>query len=591
MRYSREVLQQIRDRTDILDLIGAYTKLERRGDRWWGLSPFKSEKTPSFTVQPDKGFYYCFATQQGGDIFRFVSEMEGLPFTESVEWLAERAGIEIGGDRRDDPREREARALSELYDRVGTTFAYLLANSPQGENARSYLRERTVSEESIERFGLGYAPEDAGWLHRFLRAKSYSDEFLSRSGLFSRNYPRVALFRNRVLFPIRDERGQIRAFGGRALETTDRAKYINSPDTAIYNKKRALYGLDLAIAAIRTSRQAVIAEGYFDVIALHESGVTNAVAPLGTAFTEEQARLLKRWADTVVLLFDADSAGVEASFKAAAMLESLGFGVFVATVQGGKDASDVYAESGATAVREIVDRAEPAFDFLVAAAAKATDPGRAENRELILRKVLPYINVVNSEVRRETMLQRLSEELNVSLAAVQADFDRWRGGGDKPNTADTSARRTLQTQSNREMTLMLASAREDELFAYLRSVMRLEELEDEYARYLYVALEDAYRHGERLPQGLVDRIDDESVRAIVLDRIGSDEFSSWTKQDIERAALNIRIRSVRREQKSIDIRLRKEQDHRATTELLERKMALDRELADLKVRVDDRVAE
>jgi len=591
VRYTREVLQQIRDRTDILDLIGAYTKLERRGDRWWGLSPFKSEKTPSFTVQPDKGFYYCFATQQGGDIFRFVSEMEGLTFTESVEWLAERAGIEIGGDRRDDPREREARALSELYDRVGTTFAYLLTKSPQGENARTYLKERTVSEESIERFGLGYAPEDAGWLHRFLRAKSYSAEFLSRSGLFSRNYPRVSLFRNRVLFPIRDERGQIRAFGGRALEKTDRAKYINSPDTAIYNKKRGLYGLDVAIATIRTSRQAVIAEGYFDVIALHESGVTNAVAPLGTAFTEEQARLLKRWADTVVLLFDADSAGVEASFKAAAMLESLGFGVSVATVEGGKDASDVYAESGATAVREIVDRAEPAFDFLVAAAAGANDPGRAENRELILRKVLPYINVVNSEVRRETMLQRLSEELSVSLAAVQADFDRWRGGGDKPNTADTSARRTLQTQSNREMTLMLASAREDELFAHLRSVMRLEELEDEYARYLYVTLEDAFRHGEQLPQGLVDRIDDESVRAIVLDRIGSDEFSSWTKQDIERAALNIRIRSVRREQKSIDIRLRTEQDHRATTELLERKMALDRELADLKVRVDDRVAE
>lgn len=591
MRYSRELLQQIRERTDILDLIGAYTKLERRGDRWWGLSPFKSEKTPSFTVQPDKGFYYCFATQQGGDIFRFVSEMEGLSFTESVEWLAERSGIEIDRERGDDPHEREVRALSELYDRVATTFAYLLNNTPGGAAAREYLRQRSVSDTAVTEFGIGYAPDDAGWLYRFLRSKSYGEEFLARSGLFSKNYPRVCLFRNRVLFPIRNERGLVRAFGGRSLETTDRAKYINSPDTAIYNKKKALYGLDRAVASIRTSREAVIAEGYFDVIALHESGVTNAVAPLGTAFTEEQARLLKRWADSVVLLFDADSAGIEASFKAAAMLESLGFGVSVATVESGKDASDVYAEAGAEAVQDILTSTRPAFEFLTAAAVAANDLRKAENRELILRKVLPYIKVVDSEVRRETMLQRLSEELDVSIAAVRTDFDRWRGGGEKPNTADTSAHKTLQTQSNREMTLMLASAREDELFAYLRSVMRLEELEDEYARYLYVALEDAFRHGERLPQGLVDRIDDESVRAIVLDRIGSGEFSSWTRQDLERAAVNIRIRNVRREQKSIDVRLRSEQDHRKTTELLERKMALDRDLADLKVRVNDRVAE
>lgn len=591
MRFSREVLQQIRDRTDILDLIGAYTKLERRGDRWWGLSPFKSEKTPSFTVQPDKGFYYCFATQQGGDIFRFVSEMEGLQFGESVEWLAERAGIELSENKKEDPQEREARAIGELYERVSTTFSYLLKEGAGGDHARSYLDQRRVSESAREQFSIGYAPDDAGWLYRFLRGKSYSEEFLAKSGLFSRKYPRVALFRNRVLFPIRDDRGRVLAFGGRALESTDRAKYINSPDTVIYNKKRALYGLDLAVPSIRSTRTVVVAEGYFDVIALHESGVKNSVAPLGTAFTEQQARLLKRWADFVVLLFDADSAGIEASFKAAAMLESLGFGVSIASIEGGKDASDVFVDSGAESVAEILRDPHPAFEFLVRVAIKMNSPQRTENRELILRKVLPYINVVDSEIRRESMLQKLSDELGVSPAAVQSDFDRWRGGGEKPNTADTNARRSIHAYSNREMTLMLASASEGELFAYLRSVIRLEELEDEYARYVFVTMEDAFRHGERFPQALIDRIDDEAVRAIFLDRIGSGEFSSWTRRDIDRAATNIRICNVEREQRSLDMQLRAHLDQRVTKELLERKMALDRELAELKVRVDDRVAE
>lgn len=590
MRYSRDLLQQIRDRIDILELVGSYTKLERRGDRWWGLSPFKTEKTPSFAVQPDKGLYYCFATQQGGDIFRFVGEMEGLTFAESVAWLGERAGIEMRPDAGEDPKDRERRALSELYERVSNTFRYLLVEDSRGSTARDYLRDRGVSESSIERFGLGYAPEDAGWLFTFLRRKSYSEEFLAESGLFSRKYPRVSLFRNRVLFPIFDERGRVIAFGGRALEATDRAKYINSPDTAIYNKKRALYGLSGAVSAIRTSRTAVIAEGYFDVIALHQSGVENAVAPLGTAFTSEQARILKRWADNAVLLFDADAAGIEASFKAAAMLESLGYGVSIAAVEGGKDAADLLVEYGTEAVAAIVREPQPAFRFLLSASVRLNDPKRPENRELILRKVLPYISVVNSEIRRETMLQDVAAELGVSFAAVQADFDRWRGG-DEPKTADTSAYRSIQAHSNREMTLMLASAREDGLFAYLRSIIRLDELEDEYARYVFVTMEDAFRHGEGLPQALIDRIDEESTRSMILDRLGSGEFTAWTRRDIERAANNIRVRNVQREQRALDARLRTPRDDKEMKELLQRKMALDRELADLKVRVDDRVAE
>ncbi len=589
MQFSRETLQRIRDRADMLEIVGGYTRLERRGDRWWGLSPFKTEKTPSFTVQPEKGFYYCFATQQGGDVFKFVSQMEGLSFPEAVERLAEQTGVELQTTQEDSPQDRERRSLRELYDRVAKTFTYLL-DDKAGYVAREYLSDRQITEASTKEFGLGYAPQDGRWLFRFLRSKSYSPELLSRSGLFSRNYPESALFRNRVLFPIRDERGHVIAFGGRSLDAEDRAKYINSPETLIYNKKRALYGLAEALPAIRKSRQAIIAEGYFDVIALHQSGVKSAVAPLGTAFTEEQARLLKRWTDEVVLLFDADSAGIEASFRAASILERQGSNVAVATITAGKDAADLLIDGGEDAVAGVVREPRPAFSALLQYASDMVDPDRTDSRELILHKVLPYINVVGSEIRRETMLEEVASQLGVSMRAVINDFKRWREG-ERPDRTDTNVANTSQKQSSRELSLMLASAREDELFAYLRTKLHAEDLEDDHARYIFVTMEDAFRHGDSLPHGLVDRIGDETERSQILDRILSAEFERWKTEDLDRAVVNIKMTGIEKEQRSIDARLRTNPDDRLTRDLLERKIALDRELADLKVRVDDRVAE
>jgi DNA primase len=593
MKYSRDTLQRIRDATDLLEIVSSYTQLERRGDRWWGLSPFKTEKTPSFAVQPEKGLYYCFATHQGGDVFRFIGEMEGLTFTESVRYLAERAGISIDADsQRDDPEERHRRALRELYSRVTGTFSYLLTHNDRGAHAREYLASRAITDSSIEEFRLGYVPEEAEWLYRFLKSKSYSDEFLAASGLFSRRYPRASIFRNRVIFPITDERGNGIAFGGRALDTESRAKYINSPDTAIYNKKQALYALSNARQEMRATKRAVIAEGYFDVIALHQAGVTNAVAPLGTALTREQAKLLTRWVDHVTLLFDADSAGVEASFRAAAILESVGLTVSAVRTEEGTDAAEIYATEGAEALAARVAEQTTAFTFLLDRAVETIGTDAAENRELILRKVLPYIKVVNSEIRRQMMLLDVADKVDPQLdvSAVMNDFDKWRGG-ELPDTGETRSTRPIQIHGNRDITLMLATAQAGELFAYLRSSIGADEIADGTARRLYLAMEDAYRHNETLPQGLIDRIDDEQLRAFALDRIGSGEFASWSRADIDRAVIHMRIASIAREQHAIESALRTVTDERERHELLGRKTALDRELADLKVRVHDRVAE
>jgi DNA primase len=588
MKFSRDVVQKIRDRIDMVEIVNGYTHLEQRGDRWWGLSPFKNEKTPSFTVKPDEGFYYCFATQKGGDIFRFVGEMEGLSFPETVSLLAERAGIAIESTPADEHADRERRSLYELYERVTKTFRYLLEEDPRGEVARNYEAERNIDTATGATFELGYSPDDGRWLYRFLRSKSYSDEFLANCGLFSKRSPQYSLFRNRLMFPIRDERERVVAFGGRALSSEERAKYINSPETPIYFKKRTLYGLSVALDEMRRTRSVYIAEGYMDVIALHQGGVTNVVAPLGTAFTDEQAKLLSRWIDTVTFVFDADTAGVDATFRGALVAEKAGLAGSAVALGGDKDPSDLFAKGGREAIQALVEDRRPVFEYLLDAAVAITPPKDERNRELLLRKLFPYINIVSSEVRREGLLSQLSDTVFVSPTAVQRDFERWRTGEQPRRVEDqTTTHETIKT--SRDLKLMLATAHDGELFAYLRQRVSAEDVEDEIARGLYYRMEDAYRHGERLPRGLVDRLEEEKLRNFVLERITSEEFRGWTREDIDRAIRFTRIRSLEEQQRGVERQLRRVDgnDIQEIRRIQERKMAIDQELAKLKVRADD----
>jgi DNA primase len=588
MKFSRQLLQNIRERTDMVEVVNQYTRLEQRGDRWWGLSPFKQEKTPSFSVKPEEGLYYCFATQKGGDLFGFIAEMEGLSFPESVEYLAERAGVAVETTPADEEGERERRSLYELYERVTRTFIYLLEEDPRGESARDYAETRGLDADVRTRFELGYAVDDGRWLYRFLERKSYSREFLNRCGLFSRRAAGFTLFRNRLIFPIRDERRRVVAFGGRALSPEDRAKYINSPETPIYNKKRTLYGLHLAMEAMRRTKRVYIAEGYMDVIALQTAGVENAVAPLGTAFTEEQARLLKRWVDEVYLVFDADQAGIEATFRAAGVAERAGLGCQAIVVPSGKDPAELYANRGVEGVTELTRRSVPVFEYLLDAAMTGINPRDSHSRELLLRKLFPYISIISSEVRRETLIGHISDAIQVSPAAVLADFTRWRKGEQPQRIAEPEPPPQHITTS-RDMKLMLATAHDGELFAYLRGNISPDDLDDEVARRVFYMMEDAYRHEESLPRGLVDRLDDEQLRGFVLERLTSGEFAGWSKNDIDNAVGFVRIRRLKTRQRELERSLSRLDgtDLQEIRRVQEQKIAIDQELAQLKVRADD----
>ncbi|POR05237.1 hypothetical protein AU468_01750 [Alkalispirochaeta sphaeroplastigenens] len=594
MKYSREVLQRIRDRLDMVEVVGAYTALKQKGDRWWGLSPFKTEKTPSFTVKPQEGFYYCFSTQKGGDLFSFVAEMEGLSFPETVAFLAEKAGIPLSEEAAPDPQEKDRVALYELYKRVTRTFSWFLGE-PAGAAALRYLRERGIEEESYTTFELGYAPDSGVWLHRFLRSKSYSPTFLEKSGLFSKKHPRYPLFRDRIIFPIADSQGRVVAFGGRSMNPDDRAKYMNSPDTLIYNKKEVLYGLPQARESLRTTRCAYIAEGYTDVIALHQSGVKNVVAPLGTALTEEQVRLLKRWVHEIVLVFDADSAGIEASFRAALIVEKFELGCYVLSMESGKDPAEIYRDQGPDALRQKALERVPAFEYLLAMASRDFDPRNERSRDLLLRKVFPYITMVKSEVRREAMLEQASDVVRVSAGAIRSDLRRWISGNEaspyRRGQGQVEERGTGPTErrQRRDYTLVLACTQRSELFVYLRESIAPDDLSDSDARRLFLLADESLRQEEPLPQGVLDRLQEDPLREEILLRLTSGEYEGWSKKDIDGAVRNIRVRKLEAQQRELEsaIRAVTANEPQKMRHLLEQKMVVDQELLQVKARSDD----
>lgn len=582
MATEKEVVQRIRERVNIADVVGQYVRLERRGDRLWGLSPFKTEKTPSFTVQPEKGFFYCFATRKGGDVFTFLMEVEGLSFPEALERLAPVAGIQLESAA-DDPTARERAALLELYKRVSTTFRYLLLQDPRGAAARAYLTQRAVSPEVSERFMLGYAPDEGRWLYQFLRKKSYTPEFLARSGFFSRKAGEFSIFRHRLMFPIANERHAVVAFGGRALGETKMGKYINSPETAIYRKKETLFGLSQAVESIRKNGHVYLVEGNFDVLAMHQAGITPCVAPLGTAFTQEQAHLLRRWAKRVILVFDADEAGIEASLKAAHMAEQTGLECMACHVPSGKDPADLLVEHGGSALTDAFSAPRPIFDHLLdVVGSLAEDAGKRS--DLILRKLFPYISIVGSEVGRERYLAQLADYIHASVGAVRADFDRWTHGEGPERTVVTQSRVGQSVAIHRELALMLAVAQDSGLFAYLRTRVTQDDLTDKRARAVYVRVEDAFRHGEELPQGLLTRIEDEGFRNLVLEKLTSGEFAGITNDGVEQAVRTVQMARAEQTQREIERALRTvdNADVMAVARLMERKIAVDQELRRLK---------
>lgn len=421
MYYEQSVIDEVRNRSDIVRLVGSYVKLKKAGINYTGLCPFHNEKTPSFIVSPTRQTYKCFGCGKGGNAITFVMEYENYTFPEALKFLAEQNGItlperELSGSERSAAFERKQ--LTELY-RFAATYYYKMLRSPKGQHAYEYLTNRKLSDETIRKFGLGFSD---GSLYDALKAEGYKDDFLSKSGMFTYS-ERDGVndkFWNRVMFPIMDANSKVIAFGGRVMGD-GLPKYLNSPETMIFEKNRHLYGMHVA----RRTKEPyfLLCEGYMDTISLHQAGFDNAVASLGTALTPLQAQLLSRYTKTVRITYDSDGAGQKAANRAIPILRSYGIRSYVVNMKPYKDPDEFMKELGADEYRKRIEQATPGFRFEIEYLAQNYDMSEPEQKTEFLREVARKLTVFRDTTERNTYLDAFCSAYGVERSSFKGLVD------------------------------------------------------------------------------------------------------------------------------------------------------------------------
>ncbi|MDR1949346.1 MAG: DNA primase [Spirochaetaceae bacterium] len=604
---SKITIQELNDRLDALAVVEDYVRLEKKGGRYWGLCPFHNEKTPSFTVDPDRKMYHCFGCGQGGGIINFVMEMDKLTFPEAVETLARRFGIEIIYENSVDFKREEGEGfhkkeeLLELYRRVTVSFHHFLVEKPEGSKAFRYIVSRGISKDMVERFRLGYTPADRHWLFGFLSGKGYSEDFLSASGLFSESYPRTSFFSDRLMFPIADRQGNTAAFGGRILGEGE-PKYLNSRESEIFKKRQSLYAVDLALPEIRKTKEVYLAEGYMDVIALHQAGITNAVAPLGTAFTDEQAKLLRRWAERLILVFDSDEAGQAAVVKGILTARKNGLPCAVVVPEGQKgekikDPADILKENGPEILQKSVKCYIYDFEYLVNRGKSLFNISNAEGKAKAVAFLFPYLEVLDSQVLRDDCITAMAGAFDTDPAAILDDYNRRHSG--VTHAREEVPRHEKPVRMNDELFLLTVFSLNLPLYLKYRTELKIEEVDDPDARELFIALEECFVNEEGGIDDLLSRISSAPLRNFIAERGTSEEFKKNPEQLIRDGLKRAREKGLKRrlseivrelrgmETKSVGVSTPERDVFRGDSdmeELLAEKMHIDAELRQLKGR-------
>ncbi len=437
MAVPREIIDQIRDRTDILEVVQRHVTLKRRGSSWVGLCPFHQEKTPSFNVVPSKAIFHCFGCGEGGDVFKFVMKVQGLGFMEAIRDLAGPAGVVVE-ERQLTPEEKhQIRKRATLYDVCEAAAAYfqqVLLARPEGGPGRAYLEQRCLEPATIERFRVGYAPNHWTALLDHLHGRGFAGDLVVAAGLARRRESGSGafdFFRGRVMFPILDERDRVLSFGGRLVEDNSRdgreaPKYFNGVESDIYHKQRVLYGLSHARSAIQREDRALLVEGYFDVIALAQAGIEETVATCGTALTPDQLRILRRFSPNVVALFDADQAGIKAAVRAMPLFADAQMEALRLEIPGAKDPDEFIRENGAEAFKAALEKTQPLMELVIrwhAEQSGATPMGR----QRAMQKLAPLVARF-PEVARASLVTRMADVLYLPEAQVARQVRLARSG-------------------------------------------------------------------------------------------------------------------------------------------------------------------
>ena len=446
MFYSDEIIEEVRMKNDIVDVISDYVKLQKKGSSYFGLCPFHNEKSPSFSVSPGKQMYYCFGCGAGGNVFTFIMEYENYTFVEALKYLAGRAGVTLP----EAEYSKEARAAADLrttlleIQKKAAGFYYYQLRQDTGKQGMAYLKGRELSDETIHKFGLGCSPKYSGALYQYLKSKGYSDEHLKESGLFNID-ERSGMqdkFWNRVMFPIMDVNNRVIGFGGRVMGDA-KPKYLNSPETKIFDKSRNLYGLNIA----RTSRKPylIVCEGYMDVIAMHQAGFTNAVASLGTALTSGHASLMRRYTKEVLLTYDSDEAGQKAALRGIPILKAAGIRPRVVNMAPYKDPDEFIKAEGKEAFEKRLDEAANAFLFEVKVLEKQYDLSDPEGKTEFFRETARKLLEFPEELERNNYMESLSRIYHIKFEDLRKMVNNMALGG-----ASTAVSKKPETRTRKK---------------------------------------------------------------------------------------------------------------------------------------------
>ena len=546
MYYPEELVEEVRVRNDIVDVVSGYVRLQKKGANHWGCCPFHNEKTPSFAVNGAKQMYHCFGCGAGGNVYTFVMNYENYTFPEAVKMLAARAGVSLPEAEYDEEQKQRQNHRQQLLDvnREAATFFYYQLRSPQGQVGYRYLADRELSDETMRKFGLGYTGRSGAGLIRHLKQKGFEDRLIIEAGLGSHNERTglVSPFWNRVMYPIQDIHNRVIGFGGRVMGEGE-PKYLNSQETPVFDKRRNLYGLNFA----RTARSGniILCEGYMDVIALHQAGFTQAVASLGTAFTAEQAVLLKRYMDKVLLAYDSDGAGVKAALRGIGILREAGLSGKIINMQPCKDPDEFIKKNGRDAFQERIDQAENSFFFEIRMLERDFDLKDPESKTLFYREIAKKLCSFSVDVERENYLEAVADKYHIGFENLRRLVGSYamQTGVDKPPERPRSGVRqknSPQENSRRTQRLLLTWIVDDpalypKIARYVAAEDFTEELYRQVAERLFRDLED----GRYQPAAIVSMFQDEEEQRQVAEIFNTNLPQLETRQEREKALHDI----------------------------------------------------
>ena len=525
MRYSDEIIDEVRQTNDIVDIISQYVHLKRSGRNFFGLCPFHNEKSPSFSVSPDKQIFHCFGCGVGGNVFTFLQKIEGISFVEAVQTLAERSNIQLPTLQNSaDSYKEELKSKVYKVNEFTAQFYHENLYKPEAKIAQEYIKKRKLTNNTLKSFRIGFSGK-FDELYRELKKQGFEDTEILESGLVNKNDngKYIDRYRNRLMFPICDARGRVIAFGGRVLDDS-KPKYINSPENVVYSKGRNLFGLNVAKKG--DTKKLLIVEGYMDVISLHQRGITNVVAPLGTALTQQQGWLLRKNAEQIILSFDSDEAGLTAKIRALDILQNMGCDIRILQMEGAKDPDEYIIKYGNVRFKALIEKAISVVEFKVKVLKKDLDLENVNDKIKFLNEIAKLMSKIDNTIEREVYIEKIAKEYDISKEAIYAEVNKLTYKNEKSQTSLEKNKPVIKHQKiekneiNEEIrrrentTISILLTGEISIYQIIKQNIKIEDFKDDTNKKIAQVIYEEFDKGNNNINAIIDNLGEEEQNHI-----------------------------------------------------------------------------